>query len=274
MKKILGLLAIAALAITAGCSKVPAGYTGVVVNMMGDSKGVDLKETPVGWKFLTPNEELFKFPTFNQNFDLAVVTAQDKDGLKLDFPIGVTLRAAPGSAPLLFQTYRKGMNEIVSVNVPQVVRNAVNNASSKKSAESIYGPGKEAFVKEVEAAVREHFSTRGIIVESLYLNGMIGLPAQVVEAINAKIKATQTAMQRENELRQTQAEAAKAIAAAEGEKQAAILVAQGKAESLRIQGEALRQNPGVVELNAIEKWDGKLPTYVTGGQAMPFINVR
>lgn len=99
MKKILGLLAIAALAITAGCSKVPAGYTGVVVNMMGDSKGVDLKETPVGWKFLTPNEELFKFPTFNQNFDLAVVTAQDKDGLKLDFPIGVTLRAAPGSAP-------------------------------------------------------------------------------------------------------------------------------------------------------------------------------
>ncbi|MDJ1389988.1 SPFH domain-containing protein, partial [Pseudomonas aeruginosa] len=87
-----------------------------------------LKETPVGWKFLTPNEELFKFPTFNQNFDLAVVTAQDKDGLKLDFPIGVTLRAAPGSAPLLFQTYRKGMNEIVSVNVPQVVRNAVNNA--------------------------------------------------------------------------------------------------------------------------------------------------
>ncbi|WFP47237.1 hypothetical protein FJK_gp16 [Pseudomonas phage FJK] len=73
---------------------------------------------------------------------------------------------------------------------------------------------------------------------------------------------------------QTQAEAAKAIAAAEGEKQAAILVAQGKAESLRIQGEALRQNPGVVELNAIEKWDGKLPTYVTGGQAMPFINVR
>jgi regulator of protease activity HflC (stomatin/prohibitin superfamily) len=274
MKKYLKLLVIGALAAVAvGCSKVPAGYTGVVVNMMGSEKGVDLKEEPTGYKFLTPNEELFLFPTFNQNFNITGITAQDKDGLKLEFPIGVTLRAQEGSAPLLFKTYRKGMDEIVQVNVPQVIRNAINNSASKKSAEVIYGPGKEAFIKDVETSVKEYFAARGIIVESLYLNGLVGLPPQVVDAINAKIKATQTAMQRENELRQTQAEAEKVREEARGKADAALTVAKAEAEALRIRGTALRENPGVVELNAIEKWDGKLPTY-NGGGAVPFLNIR
>ncbi|MBK3446040.1 SPFH domain-containing protein [Pseudomonas lactis] len=109
--------------------------------------------------------------------------------------------------------------------------------------------------------------------EADYLNGEIVLPPQVVEALNASITATQKAQQRENELRQTEAEAAKVRAAAQGDKDAAILKAQGEAESLNIRGEALRKNPGVVELNAIEKWDGKLPVYMTSGTATPFISI-
>ncbi len=36
----------------------------------------------------------------------------------------------------------------------------------------------------------------------------------------------------------------------------------------------LRQNPGVVELEAINKWNGTLPQYMTSGANTPFIQVK
>lgn len=275
LKKILIGLALASSVMLAGCSpaKVPVGNTAVIVNMMGDNKGVQPTEAGVGWKWLTWNEELFLFPTFNQNFNINGVKGQDKDGMVVGLPLGVTLRAADGAAPLLYKTYRKSMDEIIGVNVPQVVRDAVNAESSKVTAETMYGPSKEDFIKRIQTRVQDHFASRGIVVENLYLTGQIDLPGPVVEALNRKIEATQKAQQRENELRQTQAEAAKEVAAAEGAKTAAILRAEGEAQALNIKGAALSKNPGVVELNAIDKWDGKLPTY-NGGGALPFINIK
>ena len=272
--KALAVVTMAAGLTACGFSSVPAGYTGVKVNKMGGEKGVDLKETGTGWFFTTPNESVYTFPTFNQNFNLNGVKAQDKDGMVVGMPLGIVLRAQEGSAPLLFKTYRKGMDEIVQVNVPQVVRDALNNESSKTTAQAMYGKDREKFIKAVETRVQEHFGPRGIIVESVFLTGQIDLPDTVVAALNRKIEATQKAEQRENELRQTIAEAEKNRAEAQGLKDAAILKAQGEAEALSIKGAALRANPGVVELNAIEKWDGKMPTMMTSGQALPFINVK
>lgn len=274
-KKILMVCALACPLFLTGCIyKVKNGETAVVVNMMGSDKGVDPVERGVGWVVLTPNEELFKFPTFNQNFNLSPVAAQDKDGMKLTFPLGMTVRAAPGSAPLLFKTYRKGMDEIVGVNVPQVIRTSMNNAASKLSAEDMFGPGKEAFIKDVEDRVRSHFGSRGIIVESLYINGEIGLPVQIADSIEKKIEATQAAQRKINELAGANADADKVEAEARGRANAIIEMANAEAEALKVKGKALRENPGVVELNAIEKWDGKLPTLMGGNGALPFINVK
>lgn len=274
LKKILLACALASTVVLTGCvDKVKNGETAIVVNMMGSEKGVDPVERGVGWVFLTPNEELFKFPTFNQNFNLSGVKAQDKDGMVVGMPLGIVLRAKEGSAPLLFKTYRKGMDEIVGVNVPQVVRDALNNESSKTTAQAMYGKDREAFIKAVEARVQDHFGPRGIIVESVFLTGQIDLPSTVVAALNRKIEATQKAEQRENELRQAKAEAEKVKATAEGDKAAAILRAEGEAQALTIKGNALRANPGVVELNAIDKWNGVLPTMMGTG-AVPFVNVK
>ncbi|MBU1102461.1 prohibitin family protein, partial [Patescibacteria group bacterium] len=56
------------------------------------------------------------------------------------------------------------------------------------------------------------------------------------------------------------------------EKEQMIAAAQGKAEAIRIEAQALMQNPKVVELRWIEKWDGKVPTY--WGEASPFIGLN
>ena len=61
--------------------------------------------------------------------------------------------------------------------------------------------------------------------------------------------------------------------AAEAEAFRTQQTAAARAEAIRIEGEALAQNPKLIELRAIEAWDGRLPT-VSGGGAVPFIDMR
>ncbi|EPO7914401.1 SPFH domain-containing protein, partial [Citrobacter koseri] len=74
MKKIIfaAVVALSALALS-GCERatVPAGYVGVKVDLYGDEKGVQQSEVGVGKYWLTWNEEIYQFPTFNQlhNYD-------------------------------------------------------------------------------------------------------------------------------------------------------------------------------------------------------------
>lgn len=52
-----------------------------------------------------------------------------------------------------------------------------------------------------------------------------------------------------------------------------ILIAQGEAESMKIKANALVQNKNLIEYEAIQRWDGKLPQYMLGNST-PFINVK
>ena len=56
------------------------------------------------------------------------------------------------------------------------------------------------------------------------------------------------------------------------EAQQKLISAKAEAESMKIRARALSSNKNLVEYEAVQKWDGKLPTY-TGGGAMPFIKV-
>jgi hypothetical protein len=69
-----------------------------------------------------------------------------------------------------------------------------------------------------------------------------------------------------------EAEADKVVEEARGVAESTLLKAKGEAEAIRIKGEALRENPRLVELSAIEKWDGKLPQLVGSG-ALPFVTL-
>ncbi len=49
--------------------------------------------------------------------------------------------------------------------------------------------------------------------------------------------------------------------------------AKGDAEAIQVEAEAIRTNPEIVKMRAVEKWDGHLPTYAGGGP-LPFIDVK
>lgn len=112
----------------------------------------------------------------------------------------------------------------------------------------------------IQVKLTEKLKTFGIIVESFSIVNFNFSPS-FNQAIEAKVTAEQNALAAKNKLAQVQFEA-----------QQAVEEATGKAKALQIEGQALQSNPQVLQIRAIEKWNGVLPT-VTGG-AMPFINIK
>jgi regulator of protease activity HflC (stomatin/prohibitin superfamily) len=154
------------------------------------------------------------------------------------------------------------------------VRDAINTESSTKPIESVYGEGKAELIKAAEVRVRAEIEPYGIHLDHLSWVGNIRLPETVTNAIDAKISASQIAITRQNEIETAKAEAQKAIAVAEGEANARLLVAEAEAKAIRLKGEAVRNNPGVAELNAIEKWNGVLPVTMLPNSSVPMIGIK
>lgn len=278
MKKILVMFVM--LFVLVGCDNVPVGHVGILVHKLGGSSGVDSEERGVGRVWLGLNDELFTFPTYSQNESWVYkgqglkdesITFQTKEGLSVNADIGITYNIQPDKVNIVFQKYRKGIDEISDIYLRNMVRDALVKEASTRPIESVYGEGKADLIEDVESLVRSQVQDIGINVEKINWMGDLRLPSSVVEAINAKIGATQKAAQRENEVAQAKAEADKVIETARGEAESKLAIARAEAQAIEIKGKALRDNPNVIELNKIEKWDGVLPQYMTG--AVPFINV-
>lgn len=252
---------------------ISPGYVGVVVDLFGDSKGVEQKELHVGMHWISPWKSVYEFPIFEQNNmwegDKNGFNFQTSEGMAVSADIGITYHLRPESIPLIFQRYRRGMDEITHVFIRNYIRDAVNKSASKTRIEDLYS-GKEGFFEDVEKHVREDLSPIGIELSRIYLIGRFHFPPTVIAALNSKIEAMQRAQQRENELREAEAEAKKKVATAEGAAKSSILRAEADSKANLMLSKSI--TPELIQWQAVQKWDGKLPD-VTGG-ATPFINIE
>ncbi len=82
------------------------------------------------------------------------------------------------------------------------------------------------------------------------------------KAVEAKTVAEQEALKAKNKTVQVQEEARQKVISAEAE-----------AKSMAIRANALTQNKNLVEYEAVQKWDGKLPEYMMGN-SVPFVNLK
>lgn len=279
MKRTYRFLALALVVLLAACSKVPAGNVGVKFNLYGSDKGVQMQELQPGRYWIGWNEELYTFPTFTQTYTWQRTDQRDEslsfgtvEGLSVNADVGITYHIVPDKVAKLFQTYRKGVDEITDTYLRNMVRDSLVKQASTIGIESVYGRGKADLIDAVERDVKSQVAGIGIEVEKVYWIGDLRLPQNVTNAINAKIQATQMAEQRKNEVAQAQAEADKEVAVAQGKAKSQLALAEAEAKAIELRGAALRNNPAVAELNAIDKWNGALPVYQLGG-ATPFIQI-
>lgn len=275
LKRLAGiaLLSVAVIGMT-GCDRVEVGYVGVKVDKLGSDKGVQEQVVGTGRYWTGINTEIYQFPTFNQmkTYDQPFIF-QTKDSMKITAKVGVEYYVDRSKVAKVFQTYRKGVEEITEVNIRQNISDALIKEAGNMDIGTLAGSGKTTLLDNVTKQLKAKLDPLGIVIVKLSWTEDMVYPPQIIQSINAKIEATQKTQQRENEVAQTVAEAEKARAFARGEADSAKIRAQGEADALNLKGEALRKNPEVLQLEAIQKWDGKTPVYMAGGSNTPFITL-
>ena len=94
------------------------------------------------------------------------------------------------------------------------------------------------------------------------------------QSVEQRMLAQVEIQRREQNLRTTEVEAQIARTRAEGEANAIRLRGEAEGDAIRARADALRANADLVQLQAVEKWDGKLPTTMVPSTALPFINLQ
>ena len=252
-------------------ARVLPGNVGIRVNNIVG--GVSPDSLGVGWYFAPPGTHIYEYPVFTRTYTWTrskteqnevdeSFNFQDKNGLSLSADVAVSYHVDPTKASILFQRYRTDMDQIIAGPLRNSIRNAIVERASQLGVEEIYGSHKAELVNTALKEVQKFFGPVGLQVEQLYWAGNIAVPQQVLDQINAKIANEQAAL------------AAQAnVATAKANADARMAKAKGDAESIQVEAEAIRTNPEIVKMRAVEKWDGRLPTY-TGSGPMPFIDAK
>lgn len=138
------------------------------------------------------------------------------------------------------------------------VSEVLKAATAKKNVEEILIKRTE-LKQEIDQALKTRLSGYGLAVDDVSLVDFGFSPE-----FNKSIEAKQIA---EQEAKQAEFVALKASKDAEAE----VNRAKGQAEAQRLQ--KLTLTPDLLQKQAIEKWDGKFPTYMGGNGQLPFINL-
>lgn len=275
MKKgIIALAVVAAMTMLTGCEYVKPGEVGIKVNKLGDDKGVG-EVVGVGRQWTGWNTTLYTFPTFKQmkSYEDAF-NFQMSDGTAIGYHIGVTYKVDPTKVTTIFQTYRKGVDDITQTDLKQKIADVLIKQASHMTTDRFIDGGKTELLDSALKTIQAEMGSVGIQVLSLSWMGKPEYPPTVIESINAKVTANQTTLQREQQVKQKEAEANMNRAQAAGEADAIRTRAKAEADAIKLRGDALRENPGVMQLEAINKWNGALPQYMTSGSNTPFITVK
>ncbi len=250
---IAGAVLIFALIVAASSSTytVQPGYRGVQVTLGRVSP--DAKPEGFGLKlpFVThvyPRSIRQEKATFNAecySSDLQQVTIR----------VSVLYRVPPAAVVPLFHEYqtdeagrRSGTGDpFVSLIEPRVAE-AIKEITAQRTAEQIVRKREE--VKRETLTLARTKATSLLLIEDIVLED-ISLTRELEAAIEQKMVQEQEAAKARFKQQQAQVEA-----------NTLVIKARGEAESIDLRGKALRENPGVIDLQIVEQWDGVTPLVV------------
>ncbi|MBE9201060.1 MULTISPECIES: prohibitin family protein [unclassified Nodularia (in: cyanobacteria)] len=143
--------------------------------------------------------------------------------------------------------------------ITPAVSEVLKAATAKKTAEEVITKRTE-LKQEMDNHLKTRLASYGIIIDDVSLVNFSFSP-EFSRAIESKQIAEQEAKQAEFIAQKATQEA-----------QADINRAKGQAEAQRLQ--RLTLTPDLLQKQAIEKWDGRFPTVMSGNGALPLININ
>ena len=187
--------------------------------------------------------------------------AASKDQQDVEVASVINYRIDPGFVATLYEQYGDLPKYETDIIRP-TVRDTVKYAAANFTAEELVTRRGE-YNDLVNQSLSDRLAEFSVTVERVNITN-IAFSQEYTDSIEAKVTAEQNALKAENDLARVEFEA-----------QQRIEQAKAEAEAIRIQAEAITQQGGkdYVQLKAIEKWDGALPTQFVPGSAVPFINL-
>lgn len=229
---------------SSGTYIVQPGYRGVEVTMGKVSPAFK----PEGFGLKVPVVTLIHPVSIRQQ------TAEDKadcyssDLQQIHVELRVLFRIPEASVVKLFQEYHGQTFENL---IAPRVHEALKEVTALQSAEQIVKTREQIKTRSLEIAQKKVGTL--IVIEDIVIEN-IALSKELGHAIEAKMVQEQEASKSKFLQQRAQIEA-----------DTAVIQAKGEAESIRIRGEALKNNPAVVDLKIVEKWDGFTPIVIGGG---------
>jgi len=251
-KLIIGVIALVFLVILINTSfqTVGAGERGVVFSKFGGVKEQILSE---GLHFKIPFiEDIIPVDVKVQKSETDA-TAASKDLQTISSTIALNYHIDPGKVNTVYQEIGIFFKDRV---IDPAIQESVKAVAAEFTAEELITRR-----SEVSQKIEENMAAR-LLEFNIITDGFNIIDFSFSREFNAAIEAKQTAEQQalkaERDLDRIKIEA-----------QQKITQAKAEAESQRIQKETISAN--ILQLRAIEKWDGKFPQVIGG--AMPFIDV-
>ena len=248
------------------CERIDAGYVGVKVNQYGDNKGVDDVVAVTGMVFYNPiTTKVYEFPTYIQHKEYKKTEDVDnsfivnsKDGSEFNVSPIMNYSVQRDKVPAIFAKYRRPLADIEEGFLKTAVYDAFRLATNKYTADELIS-NRAVFEVEVRRLLDAQLLKEGFIINQFTSN--LIYPETFKKSIEAKNNAVQAALRAENEVKTAEAQAKIKVATAEGNAQAMLTSAKAEAESNRMKQQTL--TPLLLQLEYINKWDGKLPVYGT-----------
>lgn len=194
--------------------------------------------------------------------DTSQLYGASKDLQDVKIGVVVTYNVDPSKVVDIFSQY-KSVDAYEASVIEPIVRKVVKATSAQFTAEELVTKRAE-YGDEVTKALTEQFAANSATLTGFSVTNF-EFSAEFTKAIEAKVTATQNAEAAKNKLEQIKYEA-----------QQTIETAKATAEAQRIQAQSLAAQGGsdYVQLKALEKWDGHLPTQMVPGSTVPFINLK
>ncbi|HYS24333.1 MAG TPA: prohibitin family protein [Vicinamibacterales bacterium] len=180
-------------------------------------------------------------------------SAASKDGVTIHSTIAVNFHIEAAKAPLILQNLGPNYKDRI---IDQQIQQAFKDVTAQYAGLELIQKREEVAIK-ARTTLKDKLAPYYIVVDEFTIPNY-----EFPKEFNDAILATQVANQQNLQAKQLQEKA-------RTEAETALIVAQGLANAQKAQATTL--TPEYLQLQAINKWNGQLPQYLTPGAAIPFI---
>ncbi len=256
---------------------VNSGHVGVV-RMLGAVQPTPL---PEGFHLKKPFLDRVEEMDIRLTKEESQASAASKDLQNVSTKVTVQYSLTGAVAP---KTYQKiGVRRTVAATlINPAILESVKAVTAKYTAEELVTrraevklQTQEAIDKFIQITLKQKGAEGALTIANVAITDF-DFSTEFNRAIEEKVKAEQDALKAVNEKlrRVTQAEAAAAerTLAADARAYEIEVSSKARADAIRREAQALKNNPELIQLRMAEKWDGVLPR-VTGEGMIPLINL-